>query len=72
MESPEGELLLVNDTGVAYKVNDSVVAVWSIFEDKTVNEVITELSEQLQVSPSEIDDAVKKLVDQLLEAELVG
>lgn len=72
MESPEGELLLVNESGVAYRVNESVIAVWNSFEDKTVDEVVEELSQQLQVSPSEISDAVKRLATQLVDAELLG
>jgi hypothetical protein len=49
METPEGELLLVNENGVAYRVNESVIAVWSLFEDKTVDEVVEEVSRELQI-----------------------
>ncbi|MEN3047777.1 MAG: PqqD family protein [Candidatus Caldarchaeales archaeon] len=72
VESPEGELLLVNESGVAYLVNESVVAVWSFFEDKTVEEVVLELSNELGIEASEIRDAIKNLADQLIEAELLG
>ncbi|MDW8041352.1 MAG: PqqD family protein [Nitrososphaerota archaeon] len=72
MESSEGELLLVNDSGVAYRVNESVVAVWSFFEDRTVEEVVVELSNEIGVEPKEIRDAIRDLANQLLEAELLG
>ncbi|MCS7126843.1 MAG: PqqD family protein [Thaumarchaeota archaeon] len=72
VESPEGELMLVNESGVAYLVNESVVAVWSFFEDKTVEEVVLELSQELAIEPSEIRDAIRNLADQLIEAELLG
>ncbi|MCS7094867.1 MAG: PqqD family protein [Thaumarchaeota archaeon] len=72
MESPEGDLLLVNESGVAYRVNESVVAVWSFFEDRTVEEVVTELSNELGIEPTEIREAIKGLTEQLLEAELLG
>ena len=71
-QTPEGELLLVNEKGEAYKVNESVVAVWNIFEDKTVNEVIDEIANQINVDPNEIKPAIEQLTAQLLEAELLA
>jgi len=72
METPEGELLLVNESGVAYRVNESVVAVWSLFEDKTVDEVVEEVSKELQIDPEEIRQAIADLAEQLIQAELLA
>ncbi|HID05501.1 MAG TPA: PqqD family protein [Candidatus Caldiarchaeum subterraneum] len=71
-QTPEGDLLLVNEKGDAYKVNESVVAVWNIFEDKTVNEVINEIASQINVDPNEIKPAIEQLTAQLVEAELLA
>ena len=72
METPEGELLLVNENGVAYRVNESVIAVWSLFEDKTVDEVVEEVSKELQIDPDEIRQAIADLAEQLIQAELLA
>ena len=40
-QTPEGELLLVNENGEAYMVNEAVVAVWDLFNDKTVSDVVS-------------------------------
>jgi hypothetical protein len=71
-QSPEGDLLLVNDKGTAYKVSESVVAVWNIFEDKTVEEVINEIASQVDVDINELREVVKQLTSQLEEAELLA
>ncbi len=71
-QTPEGDLLLVNEKGDAYKVNESVVAVWNIFEDKTVTEVINEIATQINVDPNEIKPAIEQLTAQLVEAELLA
>lgn len=70
-QSPEGELLLVNEKGEAYRVTESVIAVWNIFEDKTVSEVVNEIALQIDVNPDEIKPAIEKLASQLVEAELL-
>ncbi|GBC69666.1 hypothetical protein HRbin01_01368 [archaeon HR01] len=71
-QSPEGDLLLVNDKGTAYKVSESVVAVWNIFEDKTVEEVVNEIASQVDVDINELREVVKQLTSQLQEAELLA
>jgi len=71
-QSPDGELLLVNNKGEAYKVNESVVAVWNIFDNKTVDEVVSEIASQINVEPSEIRPAIEQLASQLIEAELLA
>ena len=71
-QSPEGDLLLVNDKGTAYKVSESVVAVWNIFEDKTVEEVVNEIASQVDVDINELREVVKQLTSQLQDAELLA
>jgi flagellar motor switch protein FliG len=57
---------------VAYRVNESVIAVWSLFEDKTVDEVVEEVSKELQIDPEEIRQAIADLAEQLIQAELLA
>ncbi len=71
-QSPEGDLLLVNDKGTAYKVSESVVAVWNIFENKTVEEVVSEIASQVDVDVNELREAIQQLATQLQEAELLA
>ncbi|MDJ0269297.1 MAG: PqqD family protein [Aigarchaeota archaeon] len=71
-QSPEGDLLLVNDKGTAYKVSESVVAVWNIFENKTVEEVVSEIASQVDVDVNELREAIQQLAIQLQEAELLA
>jgi flagellar motor switch protein FliG len=68
----EGELLLVNEKGVAYLVNESIVAVWDRFENKTVDEVISEVAEISEISPEELREPIRELVEALVKAELLS
>jgi flagellar motor switch protein FliG len=65
-------LLLVNEKGVAYLVNESIVAVWDRFENKTVDEVISEVAEISEISPEELREPIRKLVEALVKAELLS
>jgi len=71
-QTPEGELLLVNENGEAYMVNEAVVAVWDLFNDKTVSDVVSEIASQISRDPSEIRDSIEQLAGKLLEAGLIG
>jgi hypothetical protein len=71
-QTPEGELLLVNENGEAYMVNEAVVAVWDLFNDKTVSEVVSEIASQISRDPSEIRDSIEQLAGKLLEAGLIA
>jgi 3-methyladenine DNA glycosylase AlkC len=70
--TPEGELLLVNENGEAYMVNEAVVAVWDLFNDKTVSDVVSEIASQISRDPSEIRDSIEQLAGKLLEAGLIA
>jgi predicted transcriptional regulator with HTH domain len=71
-QTPEGELLLVNENGEAYMVNEAVVAVWDLFNDKTVSDVVSEIASQISRDPSEIRDSIEQLAGKLLEAGLIA
>jgi predicted transcriptional regulator with HTH domain len=71
-QTPEGELLLVNKNGEAYMVNEAVVAVWDLFNDKTVSDVVSEIASQISRDPSEIRDSIEQLAGKLLEAGLIA
>jgi flagellar motor switch protein FliG len=71
-QTGEGELLLVNEKGVAYLVNESIVAVWDRFENKTVDEVISEVAEISEISPKELREPIRELVEALVKAELLS
>jgi hypothetical protein len=71
-QTGEGELLLVNEKGVAYLVNESIVAVWDRFENKTVDEVISEVAEISEISPEELREPIRELVEALVKAELLS
>jgi predicted transcriptional regulator with HTH domain len=71
-QTPEGELLLVNENGEAYMVNEAVVAVWDLFNDKTVSDVVSEIASQINRDPSEIRDSIEQLAGKLLEAGLIA
>jgi 3-methyladenine DNA glycosylase AlkC len=71
-QTPESELLLVNENGEAYMVNEAVVAVWDLFNDKTVSDVVSEIASQISRDPSEIRDSIEQLAGKLLEAGLIA
>jgi coenzyme F420-reducing hydrogenase alpha subunit len=71
-QTPEGELLLVNDSGVAYRVNESIIVVWDAFNDKTVDEVVQEIASQINKDPEELREPIEQLAEALLEAELLA
>jgi len=70
-QTGEGELLLVNEKGVAYLVNESIVAIWDRFEGRTMEEVIQEVAEISELSPDELREPIRELVDALVKAELL-
>jgi hypothetical protein len=71
-QTPEGELLLVNENCEAYMVNEAVVAVWDLFNDKTVSDVVSEIASQISRDPSEIRDSIEQLAGKLIEAGLIA
>ena len=62
----------MNEKGVAYLVNESIVAVWDRFGNKTVDEVISEVAEISEISPEELREPIRELVEALVKAELLS
>lgn len=62
----------MNEKGVAYLVNESIIAVWDRFENKTVDEVISEVAEISEISPEELREPIRELVEALVKAELLS
>jgi hypothetical protein len=67
----EGNLVLVNETNEAYKVDEVVAYVWSICDGKTVNEVVTEFSNLSETSIEEVREPLVDLINRLKAASLV-
>lgn len=71
-QTPEGDLVLVNESGDAYRVNEAVVAIWNMFEDKTVTDVVQEVAIQVNRDPAELKEPIEQLASKLVEAGLIG
>lgn len=63
---------MVNENGDAYRVNEAVVAVWNLFEDRTVADVVAEIANQISREPTEIRDSIEQLAVKLMDAGLIG
>lgn len=64
--------MLVNESGDAYRVNEAVVAIWNMFENKTVTDVVEEVASQVNRDPAELKDPIEQLASKLVEAGLIG
>jgi hypothetical protein len=67
----EGNLVLVNETNEAYRVDEVVAYVWSICDGKTVNEVVTEFSNLSETSIEEVREPLVDLINRLKAASLI-
>jgi len=72
LKTKEGDLLLVNEKGNAYIVEESIVVIWNSFQDKTVEEVIEEIAVMINRDKEEIREPIKEIVNYLKEAELLA
>ncbi|MBI4258755.1 MAG: PqqD family protein [Thaumarchaeota archaeon] len=70
-QTTAGEMVLVNDKGIAYKVSESVVVVWDSFQGNTTGEVVEEIAANSSKSPDQIREPIEDLVFKLKEAELL-
>lgn len=68
----EGNLLLINEENQAYRVDESVAAVWDRCEGKTVNELTTEVATSTGRKFDDLKGPVDNLVTKLKEAQLVA
>lgn len=67
----EGSLLLVDEKNKAYKVDEVVAAVWSKFNDKTVDEVADDISNEIGADKEKVKEAVKTIATDLKHVNLL-
>jgi hypothetical protein len=72
MQAESGEIVLVNEKRVAYVVNEIVMIIWDLFDNKTVEEVVAQVADMTKKDPGEIREPIRKLAAQLKEAELLA
>lgn len=67
----EGNLVLVNNKEQAYKVDESVIAIWQMCDGKTQQEISNTITEKTQMGEDEAKKAVGEIVTKLEEVGLV-
>ncbi|MEM2923772.1 MAG: PqqD family peptide modification chaperone [Candidatus Nitrosocaldus sp.] len=72
MRQEDGSLVLVNDLGQGFMVNDALLEFWNMCDgSKSINEIIDEFSMKLRLPRIELEGQVVNLVQQMLEARLL-
>ncbi len=67
----EGNLLLVNESNEAYRVDEIVAYIWTICDGKTFDEVAQEIASQGDVDVEEVKPPLQDLIDKLKAASLL-
>lgn len=67
----EGNLLLVNDMNEAYRVDEVVAYIWSICDNRTLDEVAEDLAAHGDVDVEEVKPPLRELISKLKSASLV-
>ncbi len=67
----EGNLVLVNGKEQAYKVDESVIAIWQMCDGKSQEEICNTITEKTQMGEDEAKKAVGEIVPKLEEVGLV-
>jgi len=67
----EGALLLINEEYQAYRVDESVVAIWDMCEGKTVEELTVDIAASTGREASDLKKPIESLVSKLKEAKLL-
>jgi hypothetical protein len=71
-KSENNELLLVNESDKAYKVDEAVIAVWNMCDGtRTKEEIVEKLSKEAHVEKEKINEAVSDILAKLEEADLL-
>lgn len=70
-ETPEKKLALVNADGVAYAVQDSVVAVWNEFQGNTRQEVAERLAREGGIDADDLREPVDVIASKLEDIGLL-
>ncbi|MCS6767928.1 MAG: PqqD family peptide modification chaperone [Candidatus Nitrosocaldus sp.] len=68
----DGSLVLVNDLGQGFMVNDALLEFWGMCDgSKSINEIIDEFSLKMRLPRIELEGQVVNLVQQMLDARLL-
>ena len=71
-EQQDGSLILTNDKGQTFMVNEAIVQFWNTCDGtKTINQLTDQFSSKLGMPREQVEQEVVQLVQQLLEAELI-
>ncbi len=71
-KSEEGDLLLVNESKKAYKIDEVIALVWNMCDgSKDESEIIEAFSSQLDVDKKEISNAVSEIIGELEKVGLL-
>ncbi len=71
-KSENNELLLVNESDKAYKVDEAVIAIWNMCDGtKTKEEIVDILSKEAHVEKEKINEAVSDILAKLEEVGLL-
>ncbi|MFQ6086129.1 MAG: PqqD family protein [Candidatus Bathyarchaeia archaeon] len=68
----EGNLLLVNEEGQAYRVDETAATVWKACEGKTLEELLAEIASSTEREPDDLRGPLENLISSLKEAKLVA
>lgn len=67
-----GDLFLVNEENEAYRVDETVIFIWSRCEGKTAEELTSDIATSTEKETSELKEPVERVVSRLKEAKLVA
>ena len=72
IKQEDGSLVLVNDIGQGFMVNEALLEFWNMCDgSKSINEIIDEFSMKLRLPRIELEGQVVNLVQQMLDARLL-
>ncbi|MFQ5710549.1 MAG: PqqD family peptide modification chaperone [Candidatus Geothermarchaeales archaeon] len=70
-KNDEGSLILINEDGQSYNINQSVVTIWRKCHGKTQVELSREIAEERSLDFDEVNSAMTNIIGQLIKAGLV-
>ena len=68
----EGNLFLVNEEDEAYLVEEIIVFVWERCDNKTFEELLTDICTSTSTEPDELRKPLEILISRLKEAKLLA
>ncbi len=67
----EGSLVLINEDGQSFKINQSVATIWKKCDGKTQLDLSREIAEERRLDFNEVNNSMTTIVGQLITAGLV-